>query len=173
MRPWQQSVAVTLVLALLTPARVLAAAPVPSGWAGVRALKPGLKLAVHLRDGGLRKGAFVAADPDGVTLRTKEGPIALARSDVREIRKAHRSVGRKIAGFFVGAVLGAFGGIFLGGTLGASGCQSYCEDAGLYGALAGFLIGAIAGGIAGLALAAQGEGAVVYRAPVSASAAPS
>jgi len=172
MRWWQRSVTTVLVAALLMPAPEACAAT-PSDWAHVRALKPGLKLAVHLHDGGMRKGAFVQADADGITLRAKEGPFTVARHDVREIRKAHRSAGRKIAGFFVGALLGAFGGIYLGASIGESGCQTYCEDAGLIGAFFGLLIGAVAGGLSGLALAAQGEGAAVYRAPVSVSGAPS
>jgi len=122
MRRWQRSVTTVLVAALLIPAPEAAAAT-SSDWAHVRTLKPGLKLAIHLRGGGVRKGAFVQADPDGVTLRAKEGP--------------------------------------------------YCEDAGLIGAAYGFLIGAVVGGLSGLALAAQGEGAAVYRTPVSASGSPS
>jgi hypothetical protein len=51
--------------------------------------------------------------------------------------------------------------------------QPYCEDAGLIGAVYGLLIGAIVGGLSGLALAAQGEGAAMYRAPVSVSGNPS
>jgi hypothetical protein len=172
MRRWQRSVTMVLVAALLMPAPEAAAAT-PSDWAHVRTLKPGLKLAVHLRDGGVRKGAFVHADPDGVTLRAKEGPFTVARHDVREIRKARRSAGRKIAGFLVGALVGAFGGIYLGAAIGESGCQTYCEDAGLFGAVYGLLIGAVVGGLSGLALAAQGEGAAVYRAPVSVSGSPS
>ena len=172
MRRWQRSVTTVLVAALLIPAPEAAAATA-SDWAHVRTLKPGLKLAIHLHDGGVRKGAFVQADPDGVTLRAKEGPFTVARRDVREIRKARRSAGRKIAGFLIGALLGAFGGVYLGAAIGASGCQTYCEDAGLIGAGYGFLIGAIVGGLFGLASAAQGEGAAVYRAPVSVSGSPS
>jgi len=174
MRRWQRSVTTVLVAALLMPAPEAAAATAtPSDWAHVRTLKPGLKLAIHLQDGAVRKGAFVQADPDGVTLRAKEGPFTVARHDVREIRKARRSAGRKIAGFLVGALAGAFGGIYLGASIGESGCQTYCEDAGLIGAVYGLLIGAIVGGLSGLALAAQGEGAAVYRAPVSVSGNPS
>jgi hypothetical protein len=174
MRRWQRSVTTVLVAALLMPAPEAAAATAtPSDWAHVRTLKPGLKLAIHLQDGAVRKGAFVQADPDGVTLRAKEGPFTVARHDVREIRKARRSAGRKIAGFLVGALAGAFGGIYLGASIGESGCQTYCEDAGLFGAVYGLLIGAIVGGLSGLALAAQGEGAAVYRAPVSVSGNPS
>jgi hypothetical protein len=172
MRRWQRSVTTVLLAALLMPTAEVAAAT-PSDWAHVRTLKPGLKLAIHLPDGGVRKGAFVQADPDGVTLRAKEGVFTVARHDVREIRKARRSAGRKIAGFLIGALLGAFGGTYLGAAIGESGCQTYCEDAGLFGAVYGFLIGAIVGGFSGLALAAQGEGAVVYRAPVSVSGNPS
>ncbi len=172
MRRWQRSVTTVLVAALLMPAPEAAAAT-PSDWAHVRTLKPGLKLAIHLQDGGVRKGAFVQADPDGVTLRAKEGPLTVARHDVREIRKARRSAGRKIAGFLVGALAGAFGGVYLGASIGESGCQTYCEDAGLFGAVYGLLIGEIVGGLSGLALAAQGEGAAVYRAPVSVSGNPS
>jgi hypothetical protein len=174
MRRWQRSVTTVLVAALLMPAPEAAAATAtPSDWAHVRTLKPGLKLAIHLQDGAVRKGAFVQADPDGVTLRAKEGPFTVARHDVREIRKARRSAGRKIAGFLVGALAGAFGGIYLGASIGQSGCQTYCEDAGLIGAVYGLLIGAVVGGLSGLALAAQGEGAAVYRAPVSVSGNPS
>src|SRR5262249_27247255 len=137
----------------------------PSDWTRVRALKPGTKLSVHLRDGATHRGVFVAADEDGFTLRLKEGPTVLARKDLRMVRRARRSAGRKVAGFLVGALLGAFGGTSLGATIGASGCQQYCEDAGLIGAGYGFLIGALLGGFLGLALAAQGEGAVLYAAP--------
>jgi hypothetical protein len=172
MRRWQRSVTTVLVAALLMPAPEAAAATL-SDWAHVRTLKPGLKLAIHLQDGGVRKGAFVQADPDGVTLRAKEGPFTIARHDVHEIRKARRSAGRKVAGFLVGALAGAFSGIYLGASIGESGCQTYCEDAGLIGAVYGLLIGAIVGGLSGLALAAQGEGAAVYRAPVSVSGTPS
>jgi len=172
MRRWQRSVTTLLVAALLMPAPEAAAAT-SSDWAHVRTLKPGLKLAIHLQDGGVRKGAFVRADPYGVTLRAKEGSFTVARHDVREIRKARRSAGRKIAGFLIGALLGAFGGVYLGAAIGESGCQTYCEDAGLFGAVYGFLIGAVVGGLSGLALAAQGEGAAVYRAPVSVSGNPS
>jgi hypothetical protein len=165
MRSGRRLVAAMLLPALLAPAPLPAATPPPSDWARVRAQKPGHKLAVHLHDGATHKGDFVSADEDAITLRIEKAPVVLARADVRVVRHARRSAGRKIAGFFVGALLGAFGGLFLGGAIGAGGCQDYCEDAGLIGASIGFLFGAVLGGLFGLGLAAQGEGAVVYAAP--------
>jgi hypothetical protein len=170
MRSRWRAVAVVLLVALLAPARAQAATPERSEWVRVRALPPGRKLSVHLRDGTVRKGALLAATEDGLVLRVTGGPALIPRADVRLVRNARRSVGRKVAGFLIGAVVGALGGTGLGGAIGASGCQNYCEDAGLIGAFFGFVGGIVLGGLFGLAIAAQGEGSVVY---VSAGAAPS
>jgi hypothetical protein len=160
MRQAERAVAATLVVALVagTPAW---AAP-PSDWARVRGLKADTPLTVLLDDRSITTGALVAADEDGLTLSVAARPHPIARAHVREVRRAHRSVGRKIAGFFLGGALGAVVGAILGAVIRSHTCHN-CEDPEVAGVIDGFFLGAIAGAVTGLAIASTGG--LVYRAP--------
>jgi len=169
MRSWRPPVAAALAagLALATPAPVRAG-PIPTDWSALRHVKVGTKVAVHLHGGAVHKGSLTALDEDGLTVHAQGGPLTLARADVREVRKARRSVGRKIAGFLLGAAAGAVGGAYLGAAAVDTSC-TFCEDNAVFGAVLGFLGGAIVGAAVGLVVAARGEGGRLYVSPAAAA----
>ncbi|HEV7498877.1 MAG TPA: hypothetical protein VGQ33_02685 [Vicinamibacteria bacterium] len=160
MRQGERVVAATLVAALVAGTPAWAASP--SDWARVRGLKADTQLAVLLDDRSITTGALVAADEDGLTLSVAARPHSIARAHVREVRRAHRSAGRKIAGFFLGGALGAVLGAILGAVIRTHTCHS-CEDPAVGGVVDGFFLGALAGAVTGLAIASTGG--LVYRAP--------
>jgi hypothetical protein len=165
MRGGQGAVSIVLILALLAPAAAWAAPVDSSDWTRVqRRLERGARITVTLGRGETITGRLVAAESYGLAIKSKGTVRAMTRADVLEVRRAGRSPLRKLAGFVLGVVIGAVIGTLLGGSIGASSCSDYCELAGLGEAILGFFIGAVGGGAGGVAIAAQGQGAVVYRA---------
>jgi len=134
-----------------------AAAADTSSWQNLAALKPGQKIDVRTRTGNFN-GEFLHFDPQGITIRDKNGERALAQADVDRVSLAKRS-----RGIWIGLIAGAGGGVVVGSALGT---RLANESAGDFNNLKGAVTGgcAAAGALIGTAIGASvRRGTVVYR----------
>jgi hypothetical protein len=127
-------------------------------WEAVRGLRAGDSLRVLDAAGKERKGVFVSASPESLSMRTSAGETAFDRAQVRRVRI--RSGRKRLRNVLIGAGIGLVAGVIVDQTLGLRFRNESSQDNGLR-ALTYVAPIAIFGGVG----AATGSYRTIYRAP--------
>lgn len=146
------TVALVLMVSLLVKPQITFAQvttdPTKGSWEGLKAIPPGDKLEVDLRNGQTLKGKLISVSDTVLTIERGKRPTDVARTDtLRVFRIIPKSTKRAaLMGLGIGAGAG-LGGAFIFAYTGDRGGEAdlYALVAIVAGATAGSLIGYIAG----------------------------
>lgn len=130
-------------------------------WAVLKAVQPGDKIFVKLKNGEKIKGVFQGVNDSTLEISNDDESVNCARQEVLEVRLGHgRSIKKSI---LLGTLIGTGTGAGLGGALAAAD-SGYPNDGWLIpaGAAVGAIFGTAVGAVVSLF---RGQGDLVYRAP--------
>jgi hypothetical protein len=129
--------------------------PIKGSWDAVKAVPPGEKVAVRLRNGKTLKGWMISASDTVLTLERKKNNTDVNRGDVLRVHRMVKRSGEKevLLGFLIGAGVGA--------VLGVLAEPDYSDDPGLTTLILG-LLGAAVGTSMGAAIGILPQRMLIY-----------
>jgi hypothetical protein len=152
------AVAFALMAMIARPQIIFAQAPptpIKGSWDAVKAIPPGDKVAVRLRNGQTLKGKLISASDTLLTLEHRKNSTDVNRGDVLRVYRVVKMSKT------VGVILGLLIGTGVGALVGQLTEKEGTDDPGLAAAVLGFL-GALVGSGMGLAISSFTRKVLIY-----------